>query len=100
MQHFHKIIHNFQELSTLFRLWSRVHIFKQHTPTFQIVYIVKLGPYCSVTSNLTSKDCESEECGLVHALEEVRKKNEIRNGLKVLKKLRVQREKREKGDVK
>jgi hypothetical protein len=35
---------------------------------------------------------------LVHGLEEERKKTEIKRGLKVLSKLRFQREKREKGD--
>ena len=62
-----------------------------------MVYIVKLAPHCSISSNLTSKDCESVECGLVRGLEE-EKKNEKRKGLKVLNKLRVQREKRQKRD--
>ena len=54
---------------------SKESTYSNNIPAFQIAYIVKLGPDCSVTSNLTSKDCERKECGLVHGLEEERKKN-------------------------
>jgi hypothetical protein len=90
---------NFHELSTV-SVSGKESTYSNNIPAFQITYIVKLGPHCSVTSNLTNKDCEREECGLVRGLEEERKKKEIKRGLKVLNKLRFQREKREKGDEK
>ena len=90
---------NFHELSTV-SVSGKEPTYSNNISAFQITYIVELGPHCSVTSNPTNNECEREECGLVRGLEEERKKNEIKRGLKGFNKLRFQREKREKGDEK
>jgi hypothetical protein len=48
--------------------------------------MVKLAPHGSISSNLTSKDCESVECGLVRGLEEEKKEKKKRKKKKEKKK--------------